>query len=126
VLLQFGAFWYFLGVLYILLGMSIVCEDYFVASLAALGLKVGLSDDVNGATLMAAGSSLPEVFSSFMALANSDTDNSLGMVRRERHRSSARRAHASPSAAGHHRGVVSVQHPGHHRLERHRGQGHPA
>ena len=79
--LQFGAFWYFLGVLYILLGMSIVCEDYFVASLAALGEKFGLSDDVNGATLMAAGSSMPEVFSSFMALANSETDNSLGMVR---------------------------------------------
>ena len=72
--------------LYILLGMSIVCEDYFVASLAALGEKFGLSDDVNGATLMAAGSSLPEVFSSFMALANSETDNSLGMVRCKRAR----------------------------------------
>ena len=33
---------------------------------------------------MAAGSSMPEVFSSFMALANSSTDNSLGMVRAQR------------------------------------------
>jgi hypothetical protein len=46
---QAGAFFYVLGVLYILLGMSIICEDYFVASLAALGNKFGLSDDVNGA-----------------------------------------------------------------------------
>ena len=33
-----------------------------------------------GATLMAAGSSMPEVFSSFVALANPNTDNSLGMA----------------------------------------------
>lgn len=33
----------------------------------------------SGATLMAAGSSLPEVFSSFIALAQPDTDNTLGM-----------------------------------------------
>ena len=39
---------------------------------------------------MAAGSSLPEVFSSFMALANSETDNSLGMAR-----APPPRAHAS-------------------------------
>lgn len=40
---------YVLGVLYCLLGFSIVCEDYFVASLLVLGDKFKLSDDVNGA-----------------------------------------------------------------------------
>ena len=66
--------------LYILLAMSIVCEDYFVASLTAIGIRFQLSDDVNGATLMAAGSSMPEVFSSLMALLSTTTDNSLGMA----------------------------------------------
>ena len=108
---QFLVIFYIGGVLYCLLGFAVVCEEYFVASLLILGEKFHLSDDVNGetthtraprsphdcdtrlvadstrnctppgATLMAAGSSMPEVFSSFVALANPNTDNSLGMVR---------------------------------------------
>jgi sodium/potassium/calcium exchanger 4 len=92
-----------LGILYCLLGFAIVCEEYFVASLLVLGAKFKLSDDVNGtpksrarhcrlcrlltpppvaagATLMAAGSSMPEVFSSLVSLFSASTDNSLGMV----------------------------------------------
>lgn len=136
---QFMGIFYALGVLYCLIGLAEVCENFFVASLEELGTRFGLSEDVSGApctpwqseparvpsprrrritpwpsgkgagealvasasaqrtssrcsettgrlscrfagaTLMAAGSSLPEVFSSFVALANPDTDNTLGM-----------------------------------------------
>lgn len=40
---------YALGVLYCLVGLAEVCENYFVASLEALGTRFGLSEDVSGA-----------------------------------------------------------------------------
>lgn len=76
---RFMGVFYALGVLYCLVGLAEVCESFFVASLESLGSRFGLSEDVSGATLMAAGSSLPEVFSSFVALLNPNTDNTLGM-----------------------------------------------
>ena len=39
---------YALGVLYCLIGLAVVCEEYFVASLEALGKRFGLSEDVSG------------------------------------------------------------------------------
>ena len=45
-------------------GIAIVCDDYFVPALEAIVEKLGLSDDVAGATFMAAGSSAPELFTS--------------------------------------------------------------
>ncbi|PIW36927.1 MAG: sodium:proton exchanger [Candidatus Kerfeldbacteria bacterium CG15_BIG_FIL_POST_REV_8_21_14_020_45_12] len=47
--------------------LAIVCERYFVQSLQIIGNKLRLSDDVVGATLMAAGSSAPELFTSLIA-----------------------------------------------------------
>lgn len=44
-----GLFYAF-GVLYMLLGLAIVCEEYFVSSLAMLAKRFNLSDDVAGAT----------------------------------------------------------------------------
>ena len=45
-------------------GIAIVCDDYFVPALEKIVEKLGLSDDVAGATFMAAGSSAPELFTS--------------------------------------------------------------
>ena len=45
-------------------GIAIVCDDYFVPALELIVQKLGLSDDVAGATFMAAGSSAPELFTS--------------------------------------------------------------
>lgn len=45
-------------------GIAIVCDDYFVPALELIVEKLGLSDDVAGATFMAAGSSAPELFTS--------------------------------------------------------------
>lgn len=43
------------------LGLAIVCDDYFVASLDRICEELKLSPDVAGATFMAAGSSAPEL-----------------------------------------------------------------
>ena len=51
--------WIFIA-LYMFVGLYVLCEKYFVPTLTIIGDKMGLSEDVCGATLMAAGSSSPE------------------------------------------------------------------
>ena len=46
------------------LGLAIICDDFFVPSLEGISEKLDLSEDVAGATFMAAGSSAPELFTS--------------------------------------------------------------
>ena len=48
--------------------LSVVCEERFVPALAVVCEVLRIPDDVAGATLMAAGASSPEVFSSLIAL----------------------------------------------------------
>ena len=74
-----GILAYFVGVVYLFIGIAIVCDEFFVASLEAICEALGLSDDVAGATFMAAGSSAPELASSAMSLINSGTDNAIGV-----------------------------------------------
>ena len=74
-----GIFLYFIGVFYLFIGIAIVCDDFFVGSLEKICEVLGLSDDVAGATFMAAGSSAPELASSAMSLINSGTDNAIGV-----------------------------------------------
>ena len=49
-------------------GLFVACETYFVPSLEILGKKMGLSESVQGATLLAVGSSLPELFTASIGL----------------------------------------------------------
>jgi K+-dependent Na+/Ca+ exchanger-like protein len=70
---------YVIGILYMFLGIAIVCDDHFVASLEKICDKLGLSEDVAGATFMAAGSSAPELFSSGMSLLSPDATNEIGI-----------------------------------------------
>ena len=58
---------YFFLIVIVFLGLALVCDDYFVPSLEALSNMLNLSEDVAGATLMAAGSSAPELFTSLAA-----------------------------------------------------------
>ena len=60
------ATFYAIGVLYMFLALAIVCDELFVPALEemASGRQLNLSMDVAGATLMAAGGSAPELFSS--------------------------------------------------------------
>ena len=57
---------HFLGVLYMFLALAIVCDEFFVPALEEMssGRRMNLSMDVAGATLMAAGGSAPELFTS--------------------------------------------------------------
>jgi len=48
--------------------LAIVCDRYFVFSLDKIAIKLKMNSDMAGATLMAIGSSAPELFVSFIAL----------------------------------------------------------
>merc|ERR1712072_242544 len=48
------------------LALAIVCDEYFVPALEQVSDKLNLSDDIAGATLMAAGGSAPELFTSLI------------------------------------------------------------
>ena len=55
---------YIMGVLYMFIALAIVCDEYFVPALEVISEKWNLSNDIAGATLMAAGGSAPELFTS--------------------------------------------------------------
>ncbi len=59
---------YIAGVLYMFLALAIVCDEYFVPALEVMSgdLHLNLTPDISGATLMAAGGSAPELFTSFI------------------------------------------------------------
>ncbi|XP_054900759.1 sodium/potassium/calcium exchanger 5 [Poeciliopsis prolifica] len=59
---------YFMIIFYMLLAVSIVCDDYFLPSLEVISERLGLSQDVAGATFMAAGSSAPELVTAFLGV----------------------------------------------------------
>ena len=59
---------YIFGVLYMFLALAIVCDEYFVPALEVMSgeYHLNLTPDISGATLMAAGGSAPELFTSFI------------------------------------------------------------
>ncbi|KAM6943060.1 sodium/potassium/calcium exchanger 5 isoform 2-T2 [Xenentodon cancila] len=59
---------YFMLIFYMLLAVSIVCDDYFLPSLEVISERLGLTQDVAGATFMAAGSSAPELVTAFLGV----------------------------------------------------------
>ena len=63
---------YIFGILYLFLALAIVCDEYFVPALEEMSgeNQLNLSRDVAGATLMAAGGSAPELFTSFFGTFN--------------------------------------------------------
>lgn len=56
------------GIIILFTAIAIVCDDYFVPSLEVICKRLDLSEDVAGATFMAAGSSAPELFTSLVAV----------------------------------------------------------
>jgi len=59
-------FFWILVVLYTFIALAIVCDEYFVPALEAITDRLQISNDVAGATLMAAGGSAPELFTSLI------------------------------------------------------------
>ncbi|XP_073720991.1 sodium/potassium/calcium exchanger 4-like isoform X1 [Misgurnus anguillicaudatus] len=68
------------GALYMFLALAIVCDDYFVMSLEKICEKMDLSEDVAGATFMAAGSSAPELFASVIGVFITHGDVGVGTI----------------------------------------------
>ncbi|XP_077096247.1 sodium/potassium/calcium exchanger 4a isoform X2 [Siphateles boraxobius] len=66
--------------LYMFLALAIVCDDYFVTSLEKICEKLQLSEDVAGATFMAAGSSAPELFASIIGVFITHGDVGVGTI----------------------------------------------
>ncbi|KAJ9471390.1 Sodium/potassium/calcium exchanger Nckx30C [Diplonema papillatum] len=56
------------GVFYMFAALAFVCDDFFVPALEVITDRLGLSEDVAGATFMAAGGSAPELFTSFIGV----------------------------------------------------------
>ncbi|XP_043533281.1 sodium/potassium/calcium exchanger 5 [Chiloscyllium plagiosum] len=65
---QGGIIIHFIIILYMLLAIDVVCEEYFLPSLEVISECLGLSQDVAGATFMAAGSSTPELVTAFLGV----------------------------------------------------------
>ncbi|CAM9739003.1 unnamed protein product, partial [Heterosigma akashiwo] len=59
---------FFFALAYIMLGISTLCEEYFVASLSVVVEVFNIPPEVAGATLMAAGTSSPELFAAIIGL----------------------------------------------------------
>ncbi|XP_035237167.1 sodium/potassium/calcium exchanger 4a isoform X1 [Anguilla anguilla] len=66
--------------LYMFLALAIVCDDFFVTSLEKICEKLHLSEDVAGATFMAAGSSAPELFASIIGVFITHGDVGVGTI----------------------------------------------
>lgn len=69
-----------IGVIYMFVALAIVCDEFFVPSLDVIIEKLGITDDVAGATFMAAGGSAPELFTSVIGVFVSFDDVGIGTI----------------------------------------------
>ncbi|XP_069625040.1 sodium/potassium/calcium exchanger 3 [Ranitomeya imitator] len=66
--------------MYMFYALAIVCDDFFVPSLEKICERLQLSEDVAGATFMAAGSSAPELFTSVIGVFITKGDVGVGTI----------------------------------------------
>ncbi|XP_070773158.1 sodium/potassium/calcium exchanger 3-like [Enoplosus armatus] len=66
--------------IYMFYALAIICDDYFVPSLEKISENLQLSEDVAGATFMAAGSSAPELFTSLIGVFITKGDVGVGTI----------------------------------------------
>jgi len=71
---------YILGMIYMFVALAIVCDEFFVPSLEVIIERMNISEDVAGATFMAAGGSAPELFTSFIAVFVAYSDVGIGTI----------------------------------------------
>lgn len=69
-----------LGMLYMFIALAIVCDEFFVPALTVITEKLVISDDVAGATFMAAGGSAPELFTSVIGVFISHSNVGIGTI----------------------------------------------
>lgn len=68
------------GMVYVFVALAIVCDEYFVPALGVITEKLQISDDVAGATFMAAGGSAPELFTSLIGVFISHSNVGIGTI----------------------------------------------
>ncbi|XP_067117562.1 sodium/potassium/calcium exchanger 2-like isoform X1 [Osmerus mordax] len=68
------------GMLYMFIALAIVCDEFFVPALTVITEKLAISDDVAGATFMAAGGSAPELFTSVIGVFISHSNVGIGTI----------------------------------------------
>jgi len=71
---------YILGVIYMFVALAIVCDEFFVPALDVIIEKLQCSEDVAGATFMAAGGSAPELFTSIIGVFVAFSDVGIGTI----------------------------------------------
>lgn len=69
-----------IGMIYMFVALAIVCDEFFVPGLEVITNKLEISDDVAGATFMAAGGSAPELFTSLIGVFISHSNVGIGTV----------------------------------------------
>jgi len=68
------------GTVYMFAGLAIVCDEYFIPALEVITVRLGVTEDVAGATLMAAGGSAPELFTSFIGVFIAHSNVGIGTI----------------------------------------------
>ncbi|XP_071378926.1 sodium/potassium/calcium exchanger 1-like [Centroberyx affinis] len=69
-----------IGMIYMFVALAIVCDEFFVPALGVITNKLEISDDVAGATFMAAGGSAPELFTSLIGVFISHSNVGIGTI----------------------------------------------
>ena len=69
-----------IGIIYMFYALALVCDEFFVPSLDVIIEVIGCSEDVAGATFMAAGGSAPELFTSVIGVFISFSDVGIGTI----------------------------------------------
>lgn len=68
------------GMIYMFIALAIVCDEFFVPALGVITEKLKISEDVSGATFMAAGGSAPELFTSLIGVFIAKSDVGIGTI----------------------------------------------
>ncbi|XP_059191962.1 sodium/potassium/calcium exchanger 1-like [Centropristis striata] len=68
------------GMMYMFIALAIVCDEFFVPALGVITDKLAISDDVAGATFMAAGSSAPKLFAFLIGVFTTHSHVGIGTI----------------------------------------------
>ncbi|KAL8613431.1 hypothetical protein ACOMHN_057151 [Nucella lapillus] len=69
-----------IGMIYMFIALAVVCDEFFVPALTVITERLVISEDVAGATFMAAGGSAPELFTSFIGVFFARSDVGIGTI----------------------------------------------
>lgn len=69
-----------IGLIYMFIALAIVCDEFFVPTLGVIIERLKITEDVAGATFMAAGGSAPELFSSLFGIFLAKSNVGIGTI----------------------------------------------